>query len=43
MFRQNLTTGDLAVWFMDGLALSESWNLMSSRVSDLVWRVVGVK
>jgi hypothetical protein len=43
LFWQNLTTGGVAVWFMDGTTLKTGRYLNPATVSDTGWRIVGVK
>jgi len=38
---RHATTGDLAVWVMNGRTLVDSWALSPGRVADLNWRIVG--
>lgn len=40
---QNVVTGELTVWFMDGITAISGRYLNPSRVPDPNWRVVGVK
>jgi len=43
LFWQNTATGQLAVWFMRGIELSNTSYLNPSIVADTNWRIVGVR
>jgi VCBS repeat protein len=40
---QNVATGGLGAWFMDGVTMTHGSRLNLPSVSDLNWRIVGVK